>query len=82
SQETGSIFCLHNTLCRRQMLRRKTKSVKRQGWRDPSEQGCVSVFPLCRLSRCPGLKENGFIFSGDGANRICVILRPVAELVF
>ncbi|WP_422766336.1 hypothetical protein, partial [Pseudomonas aeruginosa] len=50
------------------MLRRKTKSVERQGWRDPSEQGRVSGFPLCRLSRRPGLKEDGLIFSGDDAD--------------
>lgn len=39
---------------------KKKESVKRHGWRDPSGQGCVSDFPLCRLSRCPGLKEDGF----------------------
>ena len=43
---------------------RKKESVKRHGWRDPSGQGCVySGFPLCRLSRRPGLREDGFIFS-------------------
>ncbi len=28
---------------------KKTESVKRHGWRDPSGQGCVSVFPFYRL---------------------------------
>ncbi|WP_368889110.1 hypothetical protein [Morganella morganii] len=42
--------------------------MKRQGWRDPSVQGRVSVFPLCRLSRLLGQKEDGFILSGDAAD--------------
>ncbi|EML9903546.1 hypothetical protein [Morganella morganii] len=38
-------------------------------WCDPGGQGRVSGFPLCRLSRRPGQKEDDFILSGDGAIR-------------
>ncbi|AWC94235.1 hypothetical protein AM380_11570 [Morganella morganii] len=43
-------FYLRQTLCTRQMPYRRAKSVERQGWRDPSEQGCDSAFSFCTVS--------------------------------
>ncbi|EMI7479944.1 TPA: hypothetical protein ACRRX3_002593 [Morganella morganii] len=58
---TDELFGFDNAKVHSGITGRKKESVKRHGWRDPSGQGRVySVFPLCRLSRRPGLKENGF----------------------
>ncbi|WP_432692672.1 hypothetical protein [Morganella morganii] len=54
------------------MLRRKTKSVERQGWRDPSEQGCDSVFSFCVVS-AGTLWQNqapGFLRLPNATNRM------------